>query len=425
MKNAIIIGLLLLTSTAFMGLIVDESVTDINLTIRGDTHAQIMWGVIDCLLVVFCFFYGRQFLRVASRQPLIVAFVAWSTLSLAWSDDPQLSARRLLGLICTTAMGFVLGMKLEMKALLRLLVQAMAIAMVASIFAAILFPSFGVMANLDSGAWRGVFTHKNELGHSIGFALIAVICLLWDSRRHRIVHLSLLGLGVALLILSRSMTSTIVVALTLFLGGYWRLRLRPAQRFAVLAMATLLAVAGTAVVATHVDSVLHLVGRDSTLTGRVPMWRLAVASVGDRPLLGAGWDAFWPGPEGDRIRSLVHWDVPHAHNGFLEMSLNIGLIGLALYVAGFYDCLRRAARYRDDFSNPVRLWPLLYYVYTLFFFFTEAPAVDRHTLSFILYCAISVSMTEGARIQATESELEEEYAASEIPSDSRVVQEFQ
>jgi O-antigen ligase len=423
MKNVIIVGLLLLNSTAFIGLIVDENVTQINMTIRGDAHAQLMWGVIDCLLITFCFFHGRQFVRVASRQPLILAFVGWAALSLAWSEDPQLTARRVLGLVCTTAMGFVLGMKLDMKALLRLLVWSMAIAMLASVIAAVLFPSFGVMANLDAGAWRGVFTHKNELGHSMGIALIALICLLWESPENRPIYLILLCLGVALLVLSKSMTSISVTALTLSIGLYRRLRLRPAQRVAFLAIALLVGLAATVLLQNRVDSVFAMMGRNSTLTGRVPVWQLSADAVLQRPLLGSGWDAFWPGTGGDRIRSLVHWDVPHAHNGFLEMSLNIGLIGLVIFMICNVDCFRRAARWSNDPSEPFRLWPLLYYSYTFLFFFTEAPAVDRHTLSFVLFCAISVSMTEAPRMEAITHEHEDAYMPSGIASHSSMIQE--
>jgi O-antigen ligase len=423
MKNALIVALLLLSSTAFISLIVDENVTQINMALRGDAHAQVMWGVIDCILITFCFFHGRQFVRVASRQPLILAFVGWAALSLAWSEDPQLTARRVSGLICTTAMGFVLGMKLDMKALLRLFVWAMAIAMLASVIAAVLFPSFGVMANLDAGAWRGVFSHKNELGHSMGIALIVLICLRWESRQNRPVYLILLLLGVALLVLSKAMTSIIVTALTLSIGLYRRLRLRPAQRVAFLAIALLVGLSATMFLQSRMGSIFAMVGRDSTLTGRIPLWQLSADAVLQRPLLGAGWDAFWTGTGGDYIRSLVHWAVPHAHNGFLEMSLNIGLIGLAIYLNCIFDCFRRAVRYSHQTRQPVHLWPLLFYSYTFLFFFTEAPAVDRHTLSFVLFCAISVSMTEAPRMEAIEHEREEEYMPSGIASDSSLLRE--
>ncbi len=424
MKNALIFALLLLTSGAFIGLIVDDSF-NLSSASAGDEHAQIMWGVVDCIVITVCFFHSRQLLRVASRQPLILAFVSWAALSLAWSDDPQLTLRRIAGLICTTALGFFIGMRLEMKALLRMLAWAMAIAMITSVIAAVVFPSFGVMASADGGAWRGVFTHKNELGRTMGIALVVFTCLLWESKRNRVVYLSFLFLGVALLALSNSITSIIVTIVTLSLGFYWNMRLRPAQKVGFLALAALLGLTTTALLQSRMDSVFAMVGRNGSLTGRVPLWQQSAYAVLKRPFLGAGWDAFWPGTGGDYIRSVVHWDAPHAHNGFLEISLNVGLIGLAIFMICNYDCFHRAISYSKDTSKPFRLWPLLFYTYTFLFFFTEAPPVDRHTLMFVLFCSISVSMTEAHAAAAIEHEQEEEYVPSGIASDSSMIQEPQ
>jgi exopolysaccharide production protein ExoQ len=418
MKNALVFALLLLTSGAFINLIVDEN-TNLATMSKGDEHAQLMWGLIDCVVVVVCFFYGRQLVRVASRQPFILAFVGWATLSLMWSNDPQLTMRRIIGLICTTALGFFLGMRFETKALLRMLAWVLAFGVIANIVAAVLFPSFGVMSNLD-GAWRGIFSHKNELGRTMGIALIVFTCLLWESRQNRSVYLVLLSLGVALIVLSQSMTSIIVTVLTLSIGFYRRLRLRPAQTVAFLAMVLLAGFAATLSLRGRMDSVFAILGRDSSLTGRIPVWQLSAAAVLRHPLLGLGWDAFWLSAEGDTIRSLVGWDVPHAHDGFLEMSLNVGVIGLVLFLACNFDCFRRAVRYANQPSNPFRFWPLLFYTYTFLFFFTEAPPVDRHTLMFILFCAVSVSMTEAPRMEAIGYPAEEEYMASTIDCDSLI-----
>jgi hypothetical protein len=105
------------------------------------------------------------------------------------------------------------------------------------------------------------------------------------------------------------------------------------------------------------------------------------------------------------------------------MSLNIGLIGMIIYLICNFDCFRRAVRYSNETSQPFRLWPVLFYSYTFLYFFTEAPAVDRHALGFVLYCAISVSMTEARGMEAVEQEQEEECMPSGIASDSSMIQE--
>jgi O-antigen ligase len=141
--------------------------------------------------------------------------------------------------------------------------------------------------------------------------------------------------------------------------------------------------------------------------------------------LGAGWDVFWTGPEADAIRAAVHWQTPHAHNAFIDLALNTGLVGLTIFLASLFDCFRRALRYSREPDRPFNFWPLLYYSYILFYMFTETTTVDRHSLFNILYCAVSVSMTETARMEGSENEHEPEFMHSGSASDSRIIQESQ
>jgi O-antigen ligase len=422
MKKFFLFAVLVLTSGAFIGLVVDQGINSTTMT-GGDERGQLMWGIVDCIVVLVCFFHCRQLVRVASRQPWILAFVGWATFSLAWSDFPLLTMRRVAGLICTMALGFLLGMRLDMKPLVRLLAWALAFTMPASFIAALFFPSFGLMHRLDSVGWRGVFSHKNGLGSAMGMALIAFACLLWESRRKPLRYILPVVAGLGLLVLSRSMTSIVVTALTLSIGFYLRLRMRSAHKIAVCAMALLVALAAGLFLRGRMHSVLALVGRDSSLTGRIPLWHFSANAMLERPLLGSGWDAFWPGKGGDKIRNLVRWPAPHAHNGFLELGLNVGLIGLAIFLVSNYKCFRLALRYSKDPGQPFRLWPLLFYSYTFLSSFTEASPIDRHTLTFLLFCALSVSMTETFGVEVVERERAMEYMPFALESNAGIIQE--
>jgi len=391
MKYALIVGILVLSSGAFLNLVLSAN-TGGAATLQGDESLQRMWGVVDFAVVGVAFFHSRRLIRIASQQPWLLAFVAWSILSATWSVDPLVTARRTVGLACTLFFGFYLGAEFDMEDLLRMLAWALAIVLVASIVAGVLFPSLGIMSDLDGGAWRGVFLHKNVMARIVGLAIIVFAYLFWDSRRSRVVFLVPLFLGIVLLVLSRSMTAAAVVALTLALGMYRKLRLRPAESVALFAVGLLLGLAVTAYLQGDMDSVFALMGRNSSLTGRTQLWQFAAAAVLQRPLLGAGWDAFWGSFSGDSIRALVGWDAPHAHNAFIDLSLNIGLIGLGLFLAGLFDCFRRAIRYSRQIDRPFNLWPLLFLSYMFFYMFTETNQADRHSLFFVMYCAISVSL---------------------------------
>lgn len=73
------------------------------------------------------------------------------------------------------------------------------------------------------------------------------------------------------------------------------------------------------------------------LTGRATLWGIAIEAVAERPVLGHGpqaWSRVAP-----RIEPSVDAQrFPHSHNGYLEIALTFGLVGLTV-VVGLFACL--------------------------------------------------------------------------------------
>ena len=73
------------------------------------------------------------------------------------------------------------------------------------------------------------------------------------------------------------------------------------------------------------------VGRDPTLTGRTVIWS-SVLSMHTNPLFGVGYESFWLGPRLQWFGRLVARHINEAHNGYLEVYLNLGIIGVVLWL---------------------------------------------------------------------------------------------
>jgi exopolysaccharide production protein ExoQ len=73
-------------------------------------------------------------------------------------------------------------------------------------------------------------------------------------------------------------------------------------------------------------------GRDSTLTGRTELWDV-VLHMDPRPIFGHGFESFWLGDRLKTLQSLWYWKPTQSHNGYIEIYLNLGWVGL-LFVAG-------------------------------------------------------------------------------------------
>jgi hypothetical protein len=79
-------------------------------------------------------------------------------------------------------------------------------------------------------------------------------------------------------------------------------------------------------------------GRDNTLTGRTEVWADILPARTQQPLLGYGFGSFWT----DARRQL--YDIPTAHNGYLDILLELGEVGLAFYTAWLLSCARQLHR---------------------------------------------------------------------------------
>ncbi|MGI8959261.1 MAG: O-antigen ligase family protein [Bryobacteraceae bacterium] len=407
MRSLIIVAVLLLSSGAFLNFWVSDA-TALETTLKGDTTLQWMWAAVDAVVLIVCLMNIREVIGAARRQVPLLLFVVWAMLSLVWSQNPQLTLRRDLGLICTTAFGIYLGIRFELKALLRLLAFTLALAIVGSIVAAVLFPAAGLMSGALLGAWRGIYIHKNTMARIMGLAFVTFSCLTLDSKRNRWVYSGFLLGAFGLIVLSRSITAILVTLITCAVGLWRRRQLRRAESVAFFAVVLLAGVSVSAVLEGNTDALFQFIGRSSTLSGRTYLWQLSFEAVAQRPFLGSGWDVFWGTSEGDRIRALIGWDAPHAHNAFLDLSLNVGIIGLGLFLVGLFGCMRRARRYSANPDHAIREFPLLFYSYIFFYMFTETMLVDRHSLFQIMLFAIPVALNRSQREEPV-------YQAREMP----------
>ncbi len=97
-------------------------------------------------------------------------------------------------------------------------------------------------------------------------------------------------------------------------------------------------------ISSHFASILEMFGRDPTLTGRTEIWSYLFTSIAKRPLLGYGYYAFWQGMTGESANVIMaaHWFFGYAHNGLLEIILQIGVLGTGLFLLTFVKACRDA-----------------------------------------------------------------------------------
>ena len=300
--------------------------------------------------------FGLLDQRFRQRRPLpvpvlFIAFVLWALLSTSWSVAGPVSLRRAIALGGTLAIGLFLGQRLTPGDVFEAVRRAAVIVAVASL----LLYAAGDPRALDEvhQTLRGVVATKNTLGRVMAIGLIATAAsALLDRRRWRRCSVSAVPLVLAL-VLTDSAGGMILASVGVVLIGataLWRFdHGKTALPVVVFTLSGGLVVVLLAI-GLSVESLLALTGRDVTLTGRTDIWAQSLQAGAKRPLLGAGYGAFWGvgSSEGSddaaRISARLAEPVANAHNGLLEIWLDTGMVGVLLAVGVLIHLLTSGIR---------------------------------------------------------------------------------
>lgn len=263
----------------------------------------------------------------------LAVFVALVFASVLWSTDASLTLKRAVGLLGTVLVGVFLAQRLRPVDALHALRRAMVVIAASSL---LLFLS-GSGAALDEvhGTLRGVVATKNALGRDMALGVLACVgALLVDRSAWRSIVASAPFL-LAALALTDSTAGLALAVLALVGGAIAVFAGRTTGRVLLAGVAVMLAgLTSITIPTTTTEQLASAVGEDTTLTGRDAIWAESVDAMRDDLAVGRGYGVFWEGTsDAERIRARLGWDVPHAHNGLLDVGLDLGLLGVAVAVA--------------------------------------------------------------------------------------------
>ncbi|MFO1128776.1 MAG: O-antigen ligase family protein [Rhodospirillales bacterium] len=282
--------------------------------------------------------------RFVQKNPWLVLFIVYSLLSIAWSDFPEIAIKRWIKTLGHPVMALVILSDPKPMNALRIVMKRCAFVLIPfSITMIKYYPQYSQGYDAWTGRvfYGGVAVDKNFLGLLCTiFGNFFVWSLLTRSsiadrraRREQVIIASIFLLMIFWL-LSRADSSTSLA--TLILGSTTMVVLGSSKVnkrhlgiyvFGIIAV-VLLAEMGFGLSA----EIIRLLGRDPTLTDRTFVWHDAL-SLQPNPLLGAGFESFWLGPRLEAMWAKWTWRPIQAHNGYIEIYLNLGIVGVSLLAA--------------------------------------------------------------------------------------------
>ena len=341
----------------------------------------------------FMALHWRTVIHGALHAKWLILLLMIAIASTAWSQDPFFTLRRSIVLVATTAFGIYFGSRFTVPQQLRLLACSCALVVLASFAIALLVPRYGIDHTLHSGDWQGAFTQKNMLARMMVLAAM-VFYFVRPTVARSSRWLGLAG-ALILLMLSRSVTGAIVfAALCCTVPLYNLLRAKVTFSIPVAIALGLAASLGALLVVSSLTDVLQFFHRSARLTGRTELWDAVVISIMKHPWLGYGFNAFWQGMTGESASVLltVRWPALHSHNGFLDLTLDLGLLGLATFAIGYLALARRALDLVRRVRGPVPAWLCTYLAFMFFYNFSESSILVANNICWVMYTASAVSL---------------------------------
>jgi O-antigen ligase len=328
--------------------------------------AALLTTLLGCGLAVLVV-RRQQVLKILSANPYLLLFFVYCIVSASWSDFPVVAIKRWTKFLGNVVMVLVvLTDRDPLLATKRLFTRAGFLLIPISVLFCKYYPELGRGYNRWNWTtfYTGASTDKNGLG---AICLIFGLASVWQFRdalrdksrpgrnRSLLAHGTILALNIFLLKLANSSTSTacFLLGTVLILATMRTRKLKPAMVHMLVGLTVSLGLLSYIFDDVYA-SLIHALGRQADLTGRTDLWN-DVLQFNVNPIVGTGFESFWLGRRAEFFWNRYPFHPNQAHNGYIEVYLNLGWIGVILLglviIAGYANVIRA-------FRASIRLAPL-------------------------------------------------------------------
>jgi len=314
---------------------------------------------------------SRPSFRWRRTPKTLVLFLALAVVSIAWSAYPGASALGVVAQLATTAGGVFLGLRLSREALLGALSHAfrwiLGLSLLFELIVAVfvrqpilpLTPAEAEPAGrvpqafywsrdliFHGGPIQGIVGNSNLLAMIALLAVIVFSIQVADRRRRRGSAVAWLVIAVLTLALTRSATVTaaMLAVVVVLAFALWARRVGAERRMPVYVVAIVGLLALVALVSGFSSRIPALFGKSEDLTGRLDIWDKVIGLAQQRPVFGWGWVSYWAPwvKPFDGLATRNGVEYLQAHNAWLDVWLQLGIVGLIVFILLILSTLGRA-----------------------------------------------------------------------------------
>jgi O-antigen ligase len=374
-------------------------------SLQGDPNKQILLLVLYAVGAILLFWrvgLKRAFQLGAPLLLLIVICFA----SIAWAAVPGVVFRRVIALLGTIAVGVYAGTRFDLQEMTSIALHVIGLVLLASLLLAIIDPSLGFD---PEGRMRGLFADKNAFGNMAALGIVALAATHTEARhmgtKHFVERIAVAVVSILCLQLSQSASPLPSLAMAIVVLLLARVPSSPRNvAFGFIAAAAIILIVGAIALAFNGGSPAALFGRDPTLSGRTLIWHFSWRSYLEHPWLGYGYGAFWTSySPAAQFWSFYNMNVPNAHNGYLQLLVDVGPLGLALFLVTLFLFIGRGLKLLIEIRQPYLVWVAAFTSYFLCLNLVESRLWAQNDFMTAMFVAMVVQVNGLSRISSVSS----------------------
>ncbi len=351
----------------------------------GNIIDQVVFSTIFIICCIILFGRREKLFEIFKNNKTWLLLYIYCALSIFWSDFAFISTKRyikdlnalLVALVILTEPAPIEAFKAIVRRNMYLLVPL-------SIALCKYFPYVGRHQHHGGSlTYSGVATSKNSLGMLCligGLFFLTDIWNIWKSRQVSsqrglfYLYCFYFILILYLFTFANSITSLVsfLIASIILVSSFLKKNLR---KIVIIVAVTYLGLGG--LLFDTLNVFLGVVERDLTLTGRIFLWE-TLLGMDFNSTLGTGYNSFWLGDRLVELWNLFAFKPKQAHNGYIEVYINLGIVGLSLL--GF-AILRSSIKITHKVCADDNFWPLQFSCFYIFLLYniTEATVLFNTT----------------------------------------------
>lgn len=317
-------------------------------------------------LILNAWFRGfvKNSLLLLLADPLLCLLMLHSVFASLMSNEVEYSMRCSITMIVITCFSSHIANKYSLLEIFGFVSSGSKWVTLLSIPASLLLPS-----GKDAKGWCGVLRYANWLGAYVGLASAFAYINTTLKSSNRLLSYFIVACSFYVVQMSTSGTGKLVIIILIaevvWLSFMQKLSFKwsfPGILFFMAVSAYLMYwLTGGGVEYIIVDKL----GKDMTLTGRTEFWPQLIDKINASPFFGYGYGGFWQTWKGIddpafHISTKNGFRPPQAHNGFIEMGLQVGWFGLGLFALSYFRNLFLAVLYFSRTGKPESAAPIIF-----------------------------------------------------------------